>query len=80
MARFVKTIGLFTIGAAAGAAAAALMTPKSGRAMRKQVQKELRYRRNSAARFARDLAGNVRSAYDSGRHAAGRFKLPFRAA
>lgn len=74
MARFARRLSLFATGAAAGAVTAALLTPKTGRAMRKSVQKEFRHSRNSATRFARGVAGNVRSAYDSGRHAAGRLK------
>jgi len=82
MGRIAKGLGLFAVGLAAGATTAALVTPKTGRAMRKSVRKEIRHGRNSAARFARGLAGNVRSAYDSGRAAAGKLRLPgpFRAA
>lgn len=80
MGRFAKALGFFAAGVAAGGAAVALSTPKTGRAMRKTVGKELRHQRNSATRFARGVAGNVRSAYDSGRLAAGKLRHPFQAA
>jgi len=68
MKRFVKGFGLFTAGVAVGGVTAALLTPKTGRSMRKSLRKEVRHCKTSATRLARDVAGDVRSAYDSGRH------------
>lgn len=80
MGRIVKGFALFTVGAAAGGAAAAMLTPKTGRALRKAVRKEVRHQRNSATRFARNVAGEFRSAYEGGRNAAEKIARPFRAA
>jgi gas vesicle protein len=67
MKRLAKGMGVFAAGVAAGGAMALLVTPKTGRAMRKSIARELRHGRNSATCFARNVAGDVRSAYDSGR-------------
>lgn len=67
-----KGLGWLAAGAAIGGAVAILVTPRSGRAMRRALRKEARYSRESVAHLAGSVARECRSAYDSGRGAAGR--------
>ena len=80
MGRIARGFGFFAAGVAAGGVAAALLTPKNGRAMRKAVKKEVEHRKKSAARLAHNVAGEFRSAYDSSRDVAGKLAGPFRTA
>ena len=80
MGTLAKGLGFFAAGVVAGGVAAALTTPKNGRAMRKAVKKDFQHRKDAAARLARDVAGEFRSAYDSSRDVAGRLASPFRTA
>ena len=56
MAGKAKGLGLLAVGLVAGGVAAALVTPRDGRGMRKAIRKEIRHQRHSAARFARNVA------------------------
>jgi gas vesicle protein len=80
MTRIGRNLGLFAAGLAVGGAATALLTPRSGPALRKSLHKEFRHHKRSASRMARNVAGEFRSAYSSGRQVAGKFAGKLRAA